>query len=72
MFFSITKYERGSYFSYVFEKDNPKLPRKRKVLSHYEEEEALVDFVSKVEEYYHHLFYQTIEIVIYCIHNRFQ
>ena len=48
-----------------------KLPRKRKVSSHYEEEEAPVEFVSKVEEYYLHLFYQAIEIVINYIHNRF-
>ena len=41
-------------------------------MSHYEEEEALVEVVSKVEEYYHHFFYQSIESVINCIHNRFQ
>ena len=51
MFFNIAKYERGSLFSYVFEKDDPKLPGKRNVLSYYEEEEAPVEFVSKVEEY---------------------
>ena len=51
MFFNITRYERGSQFSYVCEKDDPKLPRKRKALSYYEEEEAPVHFVSKVEEY---------------------
>ena len=72
MFFNITKYERGSQFSYVFEKDDPKLLRKRKVLSYYEEEEAPVEFVSKVEEYYLHFFYQATEIVVNCILNRFQ
>ena len=42
-------------------------------MSYYEEEEAPVEFVSKVEEYYHHfLFYQAIEIVLSGIHNRFQ
>ena len=51
MFFNTTRYERGSQFPYVFEKDDPKLPGKRKVLSYYEEEEAPVEFVSKVEEY---------------------
>ena len=51
MFFNITRYETGSQFSYVFEKDDLKVPRKRKVLSYYEEEEATVQFVSKVEEY---------------------
>ena len=35
-----------------FEKDDPKLPGKRKVSNHYEEGEAPVEFVSKVEEYY--------------------
>ena len=73
MFFNITMYERGSQFSYVFEKDDPKLPRKRKVLSYYyEEEEAPVEFVSKVEEYYHQMFYQAIVKVVKSIHNRFQ
>ena len=33
--------------------DDPKPPKKRKVSSHYEEEEAPVEFVSKVEEHYH-------------------
>ena len=42
MVFNITRYERESYFSYVFEKDDPKLPRKRNVLCYYEEEEAHV------------------------------
>ena len=51
MFYNIAKYERGSQFSYVFEKDDPKLPRKRKVLSYYEEEEAPVEFVYTVEKY---------------------
>ena len=41
-------------------------------MSYYEEEEAPVEFVSKVEEYYLHFFYQAIEIVVNCIRNRFQ
>ena len=53
MFFNIARYGRGSYFPYIFEKEDPKLPRKRKVSSRYEEEEAPVEFVSKVKEYYH-------------------
>ena len=61
MFFNITRYERGSQFSYVFEKDDPKLPRKRNVSSHYEEEEAHVEFVSKVEEYDHHFFIKQLK-----------
>ena len=71
MFFKITNYERGAQFSYIFEKDDPKLPRKRNVLSYYEEEEAPVKFVSKLEKYYL-LFYQETEIVVNCIYNRFQ
>ena len=55
MFLGISRLGRGSWFPYdVFEKDDPKLPRKRKVSSYYEEEEAPVEFASKVEEYYHH------------------
>ena len=34
----------------MFEKDDPKLPRKRKVSSHYVEEDTPVEFVSKAEE----------------------
>ena len=56
--------------SYVFEKDDLKLHRKG--LSHYGEEEAAVEFASKVEEYYLHLFYQAIETVVNCNRNRFQ
>ena len=54
MFFKILRYGRGSCFPYAFEKDDPKLPRKRKVSSHYEIEEAPVEFVSKVEEHLRH------------------
>ena len=52
------------------EKDDPKPPKN--ISSHYEEEEAPVEFASKVEEYYLHFFYQAIEIVVNCIRNRFQ
>ena len=41
-------------------------------MSYYEEEEAPVEFVSKVEEYYLHFSYQAIEIVANCIFNIFQ
>ena len=47
MFFNIARYGRESYFPYVFEKDDPKLPGKRKVSSHYEEEEAPLEFYLK-------------------------
>ena len=36
--------------------DYSKPPKKRKVLSHYEEGEAPVEFVSTVEEHYHQIF----------------
>ena len=72
LFFNITRYGRGSQFPYVFEKDDPKLPRKRKVSNHFEEKEASVEFVSNVEEYYDHFFYQAIEIIVNCIRNRSQ
>ena len=61
MFFNTTRYETGSYFPYVFENDEPKLLTKRKISSHYEEEEALVEYVSKVGEYYHHIFIKQLK-----------
>ena len=36
--------------------DDPKPPKKIKVLSYYEKEEAPVEFVSTVEEHYHQIF----------------
>ena len=59
-------------FQNVFETDDPKLTRKRKNLSHYEEEEATVEFASKIEEHYNSFFYQTIEAVVNCICSRYQ
>ena len=44
------KVRERKLFPYVFEKDQPKLPRKRNVLSYYEKEEAPAEFVSKVGE----------------------
>ena len=41
-------------------------------MNHYKEEEAPVEFLSKLEEYYNQIFYQAIEIVVNCAHNRFQ
>ena len=41
-------------------------------MSYYEEEETPVEFVSKVEEFYLHFFYQAIEIVFKCIRNKLQ
>ena len=39
----------------LIEKDDLKLPKKRKVLGYYEEGEAPVKFISKFEEYYHQI-----------------
>ena len=51
-----------AYYKLRQYKDNLKLPRKRKVLSHYEEEEeAPEEFVSKVEEYYLHFFIKQLK-----------
>ena len=66
MCFIVTRHERGSEFSSVFEKfraskqkleiDDPKPPKKRKILSYYAIGEAPVEFVSRVEEHYHQIF----------------
>ena len=53
MFFKIIKYKRGNQFLYVFDH---KLPKRRKVSTHCEEEEAPVEFISKIEKYYLHFF----------------
>ena len=54
------------------EVNDPKLPKKRKVPSCYEHGEAPAEFVSTVEEHYRQIFYQTIDMVTNCIHDRFQ
>ena len=54
------------------EVSDPKLPRKRKGPSRHEDGEAPVEFVSTVEEHYRQIFYQTIDMVTNCIHDRFQ
>ena len=46
---------------HVFEKDDPKLSRKGTISSHCEDEEAPVEFVSKVEEYDHHFFMKQLK-----------
>ena len=53
-----------------FWKNDPKLPRKRKVSSHYEEEKAPVEFVSRIEIYYL-FFYQANEMVVNYVCIRF-
>ena len=60
MFFNIKGIEEEVSF-HVFEKDDPKLPRKRKFLNYYEEEEAPVEFVSNVKEYYLHFFIKQLK-----------
>ena len=54
------------------EVNDPKLPRKRKVPSRYEDGEAPAEFASTVEEHYRQIFYQTIDMVTNCIRDRFQ
>ena len=44
-------------FHMFFEKDGRKIPRKRKVTTHYKEGQAPVEFASKVEEYYGQFFF---------------
>ena len=46
---------------HVFEKEDPKLPRKTKLSSHYEEEKAPVEFISKVKEHYHDFFIKQLK-----------
>ena len=66
MFLNNTRYERANYLSQVFENDNPKLPRKGEVSSHYEGKEAHIDFVTKVEEYLHFFIKQLRQLSTVC------
>ena len=71
MFFYITRHERASQFPYVFfEKNDPKVPSKIKVSSHYEEGKANVEFISKVQQCYQ-VFYQAT-LVRFSTRHRFQ
>ena len=54
------------------EVNDPKLPRKRKGPSRYEDGEAPAEFVPTVEEHYRQIFYQTIDMVTNCIRDRYQ
>ena len=65
-------FEKVSASAQKLETNNPKLPRKRKVPSRYEDGEAPTEFVSTVEEHYRQIFYQTIDMVTNCIRDRFQ
>ena len=73
----IFQHNKGSERQLVFvcflkqlEINDPKLPTKRKVLSHYEEGKAPVEFVSTVEEHYRQIFYQVVDIVFSFIRDR--
>ena len=52
--------------------NDPKLSKKRKSLSHYEEGEAPVEFASTVEEHYRQIFYQAVDMIVSCIRDRIQ
>ena len=65
-------FEKSGASAPKLEFDNPKLPRKRNVSSHYEEGESLVELGSTVEEYHRQIFYQAIDMVANCIRDRFQ
>ena len=49
-------FEKFKLSKQKLEIDDPELPNKRKVLSHYDEEEAPVEFVYTVEEHYRQIF----------------
>ena len=51
--------------------NDPKLPRKKKVPSRYEDGETPTEFESTVEEHYRQIFYQTIDMVTNCIREWF-
>ena len=52
--------------------NDPKLLKKRKVSSHYEEGEAPVEFVSTVKQHYRQIFYQAVDMIVSCIRDRIQ
>ena len=49
-------FEKVRASKWKLEIDDPKLPKKRKVSSHYEEGEAPVEIVSTAEEHYRQIF----------------
>ena len=65
-------FEKSGASARKIELDDPKLPRKRNVSSHYEEGESLVEFGSTAAEHYRQIFYQAIDMVAHCIRDRFQ
>ena len=67
-----TFFEKVRELAQKLEINGPKLPRKRKTSSHYEEGEVSIQFVSTVEERYRQVFYQAIDMVVNCICDKFQ
>ena len=54
--FRIFCFEKVRASKWKLEVDDPKPPKERKILSHYEEGEDPVELVSTVEEHYHQIF----------------
>ena len=52
--------EQASFHMFFFEKNDPKVPSKIKVSSHYEEGKANVEFVSKVQQCYQDFYQATL------------
>ena len=65
-------FEKVGASAQKLEVNDPKLPRKRKVPSRFEDGEASAEFTSTVEEHYRQIFYQTIDMVTNCICDKFQ
>ena len=82
MLVNIVRDQRRSQFPSFFENvtasgqkledNNPKLPRKRKVPSRYDDGEAPAEFVSTIEEHYRQIFYQATDMIVNCIRARIQ
>ena len=58
-------------FHMFLKKMTPNYLEKEKFRVIMRKKKAPVEFVSKVDEYYHQFFYQAIEVVVNCIHNRY-
>ena len=58
-------------FHMFLKKMTPNYLEKEKFQVIMRKKKAPVEFVSKVDEYYHQFFYQAIEVVVNCIYNRF-
>ena len=67
-----TFFEKVRASEQKLEMDRPKLPRSRKVSSHYEEGEAPAEFVYTGKECYRQGFYQAIDMAVNCICDKYQ